>query len=84
MKYSDETATILANQLLAGATRDTVIAVVSAPSVFVALKNVLAKSGTNKEEQPKMWLLEFDRRFEVFEEFRLYDFNEPFKLAREF
>jgi hypothetical protein len=57
---------------------------ISAPSVFVALTNVLAKSGMNKEEQPKVWLLEFDKRFEVFEEFCFYDFNEPFKLAREF
>lgn len=51
--------------------------------MFVALKNVLAKSGLVKEERPKMWLLEFDKRFEVFEEFVFYDFNEPLKLSRE-
>jgi hypothetical protein len=56
---------------------------VSAPSVFVALKNELAKSGISKEEQPKVWLLEFDKRFEVFGEFVFYDFNEPLKLPRE-
>lgn len=52
--------------------------------MFVALKNELAKSGIGKEEQPKMWLLEFDKRFEVFGEFVFYDFNEPFKLPRKF
>ncbi|KAI3391966.1 hypothetical protein diail_6404 [Diaporthe ilicicola] len=39
--YSDKTANLLARQLLDGATSDTRIAVVSAPSVFVALKNIL-------------------------------------------
>jgi hypothetical protein len=40
-EYSKETASILANQLLAGSTRDTTIAVISAPSAFIQLKNVL-------------------------------------------
>lgn len=48
----------------------------------MALKNELAKSGISKEEQPKMWLLEVDKRFDVFGEFIFYDFNEPFKLPR--
>ncbi|KAF9731745.1 Protein-lysine N-methyltransferase EFM5 [Paraphaeosphaeria minitans] len=39
--YSDETATTLARQLLEGATDDTRIAVVSAPSTFIQLKNLL-------------------------------------------
>ncbi len=59
------------------------IAVVSAPIVFVQLKNVLAASGKTKEEMPRLWLLEFDKRFEVFgDEFVFYDFNEPMKLPR--
>lgn len=41
LQYSDETAGLLARQLLDGATSETSIAVVSAPSVFVALKNIL-------------------------------------------
>lgn len=41
VQYSDETADLLARQLLDGATADTRIAVVSAPSAFVALKNML-------------------------------------------
>lgn len=83
-QYSDETATVLAKELLENTSRDSGIAVVSAPSVFVALKNELAKSGVAKEEQPKMWLLEFDKRFEVFNEFVFYDFNEPLKLPSGF
>jgi len=39
--YSDETAKTLAEQLLDGATAETRIAVISAPSVFVAMKNLL-------------------------------------------
>jgi len=41
MKYSKETATILANQLLVNATSETNIAIISAPSAFVQLKNIL-------------------------------------------
>lgn len=40
-KYADETAEALARQLLDGATAETRIAVVSAPSVFIQIKNVL-------------------------------------------
>jgi hypothetical protein len=40
-QYSDETASLLARELLDGATSDMTIAVVSAPSVFIALKNIL-------------------------------------------
>jgi hypothetical protein len=39
--YSDETAMVLARQLLQGATDESKIAVVSAPSAFIALKNLL-------------------------------------------
>jgi hypothetical protein len=39
--YSDATATALAEELLVGAGVETSIAVVSAPSVFVQLKNIL-------------------------------------------
>lgn len=44
-KYSDEMASSLARALLDGATAETRIAVVSTPSVFVALKNVLVSLG---------------------------------------
>ncbi|CZS92698.1 hypothetical protein WAI453_006605 [Rhynchosporium graminicola] len=75
--YSDETAKTLAEELLVGAGSGTSIAVVSAPSVFVQLKNILAASSKAESEKPKLWLLEFDRRFEVFPEFVFYDFNDP-------
>jgi len=43
-QFSDETAALFARQLLDGATSDTRIAVVSTPSVFVALKNILVSA----------------------------------------
>ena len=39
--YKDETATILAEQLLDDVTEDSKIAVVSAPSVYIQLRNLL-------------------------------------------
>ncbi|KAI4207964.1 MAG: hypothetical protein LQ346_000301 [Caloplaca aetnensis] len=77
--YSDETAITLAEQLLDGAAAKTSIAIVSAPSVFVQLKNLLA----SKLEIPKLTLLEFDQRFSVFAEFVRYDFLSPIKLPEE-
>ncbi|KAF9639431.1 hypothetical protein BFW01_g11237 [Lasiodiplodia theobromae] len=76
--YNDETATILAKQLLDGATDDTKIAVVSAPSVFIQLKNLL-RSGEYKA-RPEVKLLEFDERFGVFKEYVPYDFVYPTRL----
>ncbi|KAG9229857.1 putative N6-adenine methyltransferase-domain-containing protein [Amylocarpus encephaloides] len=81
--YSDETATALADELLDGATAETTIAVVSAPSVFIQLKNILKKEDKAAASRPKIWLLEFDKRFDVFEEFVFYDFKTPLKLPPE-
>ncbi|KAG9245860.1 putative N6-adenine methyltransferase-domain-containing protein [Calycina marina] len=79
--YSDDTATMLAERLLEGnMDKGRTIAVMSAPSVFVQLKNLLNKSGKTEGEKPKLWLLEYDKRFEVFPEFVFYDFNEPCEL----
>lgn len=77
--YSDETADLFARQLLAGATAETNIAVVSAPSVFVALKNILASYPADAP-RPALTLLEHDNRFAVFSEFVFYDFMQPIKL----
>ncbi|ORY12766.1 putative N6-adenine methyltransferase-domain-containing protein [Clohesyomyces aquaticus] len=79
--YNDETATILARQLLEGATDETRIVVVSAPSVFIQLKNLLASD--EYTIRPKMTLLEYDERFAVFKEFVQYDFQQPIKLPVE-
>ncbi|KAL2024763.1 hypothetical protein VTK56DRAFT_5584 [Thermocarpiscus australiensis] len=77
--YSDETASLLARQLLDGATAETTIGVVSAPSVFVALKNIL-NAASPDAPRPKLLLLEHDNRFSVFPEFVFYDFAQPLKL----
>ncbi|KAI6082784.1 putative N6-adenine methyltransferase-domain-containing protein [Hypoxylon rubiginosum] len=65
--YSEETATLLAKQLLDGVKEDEVIAVVSAPSAFVAMMNLL-----------KIYLLEHDNRFGAFPEYIFWDFNDKF------
>lgn len=76
--YKDETATLLARQLLDGATDESTIAVVSAPSAFIQLKNLLATD--YKSIKPEVVLLEFDERFAVFKEFVFYDFAHPTRL----
>ncbi|KAK7546686.1 putative N6-adenine methyltransferase-domain-containing protein [Phyllosticta citricarpa] len=76
--YDDATATTLARQLLDGATDRTRIAVVSAPSVFVQVKNLLAMP--EYKMRPDVKLLEYDERFAVFKEFVPYDFSMPTRL----
>ncbi|MCJ1274162.1 hypothetical protein MMC21_001957 [Puttea exsequens] len=75
--YSDETAIVLASQLLAGSTAATNICIVSAPSVFVQVKNLIA---SHHYEVSQVTLLEFDSRFDVFREFIHYDFQYPLRL----
>ncbi|KAK4194984.1 putative N6-adenine methyltransferase-domain-containing protein [Triangularia verruculosa] len=77
--YSEETANFFAKQLLLNATSDMTIGVVSAPSVFVALRNIL-NAASESEPKPTLLLLEHDNRFAVFPEFHFYDFAEPTKL----
>lgn len=77
--YADDTAQLLARQLLAGADASATLVVVSAPSVFVALKNLV--SALPADARPRLVLLEHDDRFTVFRsEYIFYDFNEPTKL----
>ncbi|KAM0797256.1 putative N6-adenine methyltransferase-domain-containing protein [Usnea florida] len=76
--YSDETAATLARQLLQGSTADTTnICIVSAPSVFLQLKNLIA---SDEYQASSICLLEFDHRFSVFQEFIHYDFEHPLGL----
>ncbi|KAL1838181.1 hypothetical protein VTJ49DRAFT_2962 [Mycothermus thermophilus] len=77
--YSEETARFLANKLLEGATEDMTIAVVSAPSVFVAMRNMLNEAPP-EQPRPKLILLEHDNRFAIFPEFVYYDYAQPLKL----
>ncbi|EXV06205.1 N6-adenine methyltransferase [Metarhizium robertsii] len=79
--YSEETAEVLANELLEASNPKTRIGVVSAPSVFVALRNILRKLPAS--DRPKIVLLEHDPRFGVFSEFVYYDFQQPLKLPNE-
>jgi len=81
--YSDETATTLAQQLLDGASAGTHIAVVSAPSVYVQLKNLLNSPTYSEHNQPHVCLLEYDERFAVLDGFVQYDFHSPMKLPSE-
>ncbi|KAI8959515.1 hypothetical protein F5Y11DRAFT_359159 [Daldinia sp. FL1419] len=81
--YSDETAMLFAKQLLDGVREDEVVAVVSVPSVFVALKNLLNATNANTPKPKKVIFLEHDRRFSVFPEFIFYDFQQPIKLPAE-
>ncbi|KAH6614739.1 putative N6-adenine methyltransferase-domain-containing protein [Chaetomium sp. MPI-SDFR-AT-0129] len=80
--YADETADLYAQELLDGVTADSTIAVVSTPSVFVALKKAL-RSAPPEQPKPKLLLLEHDNRFGVFQEFVYYDFAQPLKLPAE-
>lgn len=75
--YTDKTADLLAKQLLNGADSHSAIAVVSAPSVFVALK----RACHDQRIAPRVMLLEYDKRFEVFgQEYQFYDFQAPLQL----
>lgn len=79
--YTVATARSLAEQLLEDADASTSIAVVSAPSVYVAMKNLLAERGASVP-RPMVNLLEYDSRFEVFgQDFFSYDFQQPLKLS---
>ncbi|SPO05085.1 related to NADH2 dehydrogenase (ubiquinone) 40K chain [Cephalotrichum gorgonifer] len=76
--YTQETARLYAGELLRGATSLTNIAVVSTPSVFVEMKNILAE--WPEEDRPSVILLEHDERFKVFAEYVHYDYRRPFNL----
>nr|POE98318.1 protein-lysine n-methyltransferase efm5 [Quercus suber] len=80
--YTDDTARTLAKQLLHGADGSSAIAIVSAPSVYIALRNLLSEDESEEARgRPVLRLFEFDRRFEVFgEDFVEYDFQNPLRL----
>ncbi|KAK8222072.1 Protein-lysine N-methyltransferase efm5 [Zalaria obscura] len=78
--YNDKTAVTLAEQLLDGATSETSIAVVSAPSVYIQLRNLL-NDREKYPSRPTLRLLEYDDRFAVFkDDFVPYDFMKPLRL----
>ncbi|KAF3316068.1 hypothetical protein TWF173_002846 [Orbilia oligospora] len=80
--YDEGTSRALAEELVEGVGEEDHVALVSAPSVFVKLKNLM-KDGL----VPKcnIHLFEYDNRFALFgPEFTFYDFNEPLKLPLKF
>jgi hypothetical protein len=83
--YTDDTARTLAQELLSGTSKESRIAIVSAPSVFLQVKNIMAerKQADEAAEFPQITLLEFDERFAVFKEFVKYDFEHPIRLDSE-
>jgi EEF1A lysine methyltransferase 1 len=88
---------LLAKELLKNATAETRVAVVSAPSVFIQLKNLLVcqpvwamfielitKKVSGEYDDPQIYLFEFDNRFSMFKEFVHYDFRSPLSLPGEY
>ncbi|KAI5813822.1 putative N6-adenine methyltransferase-domain-containing protein [Pyronema omphalodes] len=74
--YEDKTACELAESLLEGATDDMVIGLVSAPTVYVKLREWKQTGKISKNITIK--LLEYDQRFAVFkDDFIAYDFQRP-------
>lgn len=74
--YSDETADILADALLEGADEATVIAVLSAPSVYAAI----LKKPEGSIPTKNIYLFEYDKRFALLageEKFFFYDYVNP-------
>ncbi|RPA98931.1 hypothetical protein L873DRAFT_1000475 [Choiromyces venosus 120613-1] len=79
--YDSATAELLAEEILDGATEETLVGIISAPSVFVKIQELKAAGGI--PNSIKVHLLEFDKRFELFPEFIHYDFQYPLRLPSE-
>lgn len=77
--YADETADVFADELLDGADQDTVIAVVSAPSVYARIKQ---RSNLPTDQ---IYLLEYDTRFKLLageDYFSFYDYKQPLQIPQ--
>ncbi|SCU87388.1 LAMI_0D05886g1_1 [Lachancea mirantina] len=77
--YTEKTASLLADALLQGADENTVVAVVSAPSVYAA---ILKKYGDKLPTQ-HIYLFEYDKRFELMagkDKFFFYDYSKPLEF----
>ncbi|KAA8913920.1 putative N6-adenine methyltransferase-domain-containing protein [Sphaerosporella brunnea] len=76
--YSSTTSATLAAALLHGLAENAVVALVSAPSVYVTIREWRRVGDARVPKGLKLRLLEFDKRFDVFaDEFVLYDFKQP-------
>ncbi|CUS22904.1 LAQU0S07e02784g1_1 [Lachancea quebecensis] len=77
--YDEATANLLAQALLEGATEDTVIAILSVPSVFAAITKMPPSCVPTKH----IYLFEYDKRFEALagsEHFCFYDYAHPLEF----
>lgn len=72
--YTDHTSIKLAKAALQGTWPGMRIAIMSAPSVYVNIKRMLTEAPAAK--RPLIKLFEFDRGFNVYEDFVYYDYNE--------
>ncbi|PUU79682.1 putative N6-adenine methyltransferase-domain-containing protein [Tuber borchii] len=79
--YDSATAEMLAEEILDGATDETLVGIISAPSVFVKIQEL--KAAGRIPDTIKVRLLEFDKRFDLFPEFIHYDFQYPLGLPLE-
>ncbi len=72
---------MLADELLEGADEDTVVCVVSAPSVYAAIK----KRDPSTLPTKNIYLFEYDKRFKVLDpqRFGFYDYNNPLDILPE-
>jgi hypothetical protein len=70
--YSPKTCEILAQEAIQNTTKGQSIGCLSSPSAFLALRKI--------GPERTLYVFEFDKRFNVFEEFVFYDFNEPLEL----
>lgn len=76
--YDEATAQSLAEELLDGTDENSLIGLVSAPSVYVKIKELQSKGLVSPNIKVK--LFEFDPRFElVGEDFIRYDYNQPLR-----
>ena len=74
--YADSTADTLLDALLEGATEDTVVCIMSAPSVYA----IINKRDRSTLPTKHIYLCEYDKRFELLsgkDHFGFYDYNEP-------
>ncbi|MEQ2261196.1 EEF1A lysine methyltransferase 1 [Xenotaenia resolanae] len=75
--YSDETAALLAEEVVREAGEGGRIACVSAPSVYQKLKQGVVDGS----DRVSAFVLEYDRRFATYaDDFIFYDYNEPLSL----
>lgn len=80
--YNQQTSTTLATALLKDASPSTTIAVLSAPSAYITMRQLLAK--TDQSRRPSIHLFEYDPRFAILPNFTKYDYAKPMLFPKDF